>query len=93
MKSIREVDTDENNRRRTLLISIRNIQSMVIEGYELFNNKHEFDAKLKETKRDYLDVVLSRMPASWIGVPYEEQSYQQFIENASVKYNSERSEK
>lgn len=92
-KLIQEIDGDENNRRRTLWISIRNIQSMVIEGYDMFSNKHEYDSKLKESKKDYLDVVVDNLPVGWIAQPYEILGFYEFLDSASVKYNNEVNEK
>jgi hypothetical protein len=90
---LKEIDNDENNRRRTMWISIRNIQSMVVEGYELFSNKHEYDAKLKLHKKDYIDVILPRTPVSWVGRPYEIPTFFDFLESASIKYNNEANQK
>lgn len=92
-KLFREIDQDENNRKRTLLISLRNIQSMVIEGYELFNNKQEYDNKLKEMKKDYLELILDGMPISWIPQFSEVVYFDQFLESSGVKYSNDVTEK
>lgn len=93
LKLFREIDQDENNRRRTLMISLRNIQSMVIEGYEMYNNKNEYDLKLKEMKRQYLELVADRFPCSWIAQHSQEQYFDQYLETTGVKYSSDVTEK
>lgn len=75
------------------MISLRNIQSMVIEGYELFNNKHEYDSKLKEIKKDYLELVLNGVPISWITQYTEVPNFNQFIESSGIKYSNDITEK
>lgn len=90
---LKEIDSDENSRRRTMWISIRNIQSMVVEGYELLSNKHEYDAKLKLMKKDYLDVVLQKTPISWVGHPAEIPSFFEFLDSTSIKYSNESNQK
>lgn len=93
LKLFKEIDQDENNRKRTLMISLRNIQSMVIEGYEMFNNKHEYDSKLKEIKKDYLELILDGMPISWITQYTEVVHFDQFLETSGVKYSNDVTEK
>lgn len=93
MTLLKEIDNDENNRRRTMWISIRNIQSMVVEGYELFSNKHEYDAKLKLHKKDYIDVILPRTLVGWVGLPFEIPTFYDFLDSASIKYNNEANQK
>ena len=75
------------------MISLRNIQSMVIEGYELFSNKHEYDTKLKELKKDYLELIIDKMPTSWISRYTEEPYFDQYLESARVKYSSDVTDK
>ena len=93
LKLFNEIDQDENNRRRSLIISLRNIQSMVIEGYEMFSNKQEYDSKLKEVKKEYLELILDKMPTSWINQPVEEIYFDQFLETSTVKYTTDITEK
>lgn len=66
---------------------------MVIEGYELFNNKQEYDNKLKEMKKDYLELILDGMPISWIPQFSEVVYFDQFLESSGVKYSNDVTEK
>lgn len=89
MKSLKAIDMDENSRRRTLIIGIRNIHNMVVEGYESYGSKNDFESKLKSFKPDYLEMVVPKMPISWVGVPYPEVGYEQFLENSNLRMNND----
>lgn len=93
MKNIKSIDVDENSLRRTLIISIRNIQSMVIEGYDLYASKHNYESRLRTIKSDYLELVIPRMPISWVAVPHEELTFDKHIEDSGHKMKNEHHEK
>ena len=80
--TIKDIDKDENSRRRTLIQSIRNIQVMIIEGYDMNSSKSEFDLLLKNIKPDYLDTLISKTPLTWVGEPHKEPLFEQIIQSS-----------
>lgn len=92
-KLLQTLDQDENSRRRTLIISIRNIQSMIIEGYEVYSGKNDFESKLKWTKHNYLELIVPKMPLSWLDQPFREDYYDTHVDNFMHKLSNERNEK
>lgn len=93
MINLQNIDNDENSRRRTIVTSLRNIQTMVIEGYEVYGNVHDIENILRTKKSPNLELVLQKMPVSWISSPQEELSYDDYIDQSSRKFSFESQEK
>lgn len=89
MVNMQNIDNDENSRRRTIITSIRNIQLMVIEGYETYSTRSDFESRLKVKKNQYLELVLPRMPVSWVACPAEELAFEEYIERSSHRISNE----
>jgi hypothetical protein len=92
-KSIKAIDMDESSLRRTLIISVKNIQSMVIEGYELNATKTDYESRLRTIKSDYLELVIPKMPISWIANTKEEPLFERYLEEAAHKMKNEQQDK
>lgn len=88
-----DIDADESSRRRTLITSVRNIHNMLMEGYEMFTNKNDFDSQINAIKASYLEVVVPSMPVSWIDHPVEEPYADVYGESFVAKLNNDSHEK
>lgn len=88
-----DLDADESSRRRTLITSVRNVHNMLMEGYEMFTNKNDFDSQINAIKASYLEIVVPSMPVSWIDHPVEEPYADVYGESFVAKLNNDSHEK
>ena len=89
MLNMQTIDSDENSRRKTIITSIRNIQLMVIEGYETYSTRSDFEMRLKVKKNPYLELVLPKMPVSWVACPAEEPPFEEYLERSAHRISNE----
>jgi uncharacterized coiled-coil protein SlyX len=90
---VSDLDTDECSRRRTLITSVRNVHNMLMEGYEMFTNKSDFDQQINAIKANHLELVIPSMPISWIDHPMEEPLSENYAEAFVAKLNNDSYEK
>lgn len=93
LKALKEIDSNEWGRKRTLLTSVKNTISVFIEGYEMCSSKLESESKQSDHRPDYMHTIVSRMPLSWIGCPYEEPYFEQFTHTSMASHTLEQQDK
>lgn len=93
-EQIKIIDADEYARKRSLVVSVINIQSMLVERFIHDKSKHDYGKSIAKHKNSsYMEIVANKIPLSWISSYKDEPAFESFVDSLWAKHNNPEAEK